>query len=173
MISARSRASVRNFQSWRRSLLVLPSGFLRQVRRRSHPLRARPSSNPNLGWRQDQEFPGCKLVRVVFEHGIKVLNLGLEACAWEPKENDARVEEALVEDQVAEIAISDDQNALFVLRDCQDILIGKTVRIFTGYGRNVMAKPAKVSNQPEISALIEQESHTGVASDRAPLGGLG
>jgi hypothetical protein len=36
-----------------------------------------------------------------------------------------------------------------------------------------MAKLAKMGNQPEIGALVEQEFHAGVASDRAPFGGFG
>jgi hypothetical protein len=36
-----------------------------------------------------------------------------------------------------------------------------------------MTQPPKVGNQPKIGALVEQEFHTGVASDRAPLGGFG
>jgi hypothetical protein len=36
-----------------------------------------------------------------------------------------------------------------------------------------MAKLTKVGNQPEVGALVEEELHTGVASDRAPFGGFG
>ena len=47
------------------------------------------------------------------------------------------------------------------------------MRVLARDGRNVVAKLTKSSNQPEIGALVEEEFHTGVASDRAPFGGFG
>jgi hypothetical protein len=121
----------------------------------------------------DYELATRKLVSVFLQHGIKVFGFGLEARSWKPKEDDAGVDEALMEDQFPEIAVGNEQNALLVPCDRKDILIGKTRRVLARDGRNVMAKFAKVGNQPEISALVEEEFHTGAASDRAPLGGFG
>jgi hypothetical protein len=39
-------------------------------------------------------------------------------------------------------------------------------------GRNIMATLAKVGNQSEVGALVEEEIHR-VTSDRAPFGGCG
>ena len=74
-------------------------------------------------------------------------------------------------DERAEIAIGHDQNPPRGPGDGEDILIGKAGRIGARDGLHVMATLAKVGNQPEVSALVEQEVHR-AASDRAPFGGL-
>src|SRR5436190_17021718 len=73
-----------------------------------------------------------KLVRVFLDHGIEALDFGLQVSTWEPKENDACMEEPLVEDQLTEIAVGNQQNALLVPGDRKDILIGKTMRVVAG-----------------------------------------
>jgi hypothetical protein len=55
-----------------------------------------------------------------------------------------------MEYQLAEIPIGKEQNALLVPGCRQDILIRKTRRVLARDGRHVMAKRAKVGNQPEI-----------------------
>jgi hypothetical protein len=110
---------------------------------------------------------------VILQYGIEVFDFGLKAGSGESKEKNAGVREALVKDQFAEIPVSNEQNTLLVPGDCQDILIGRAMRVVARDGRNVMAKLTKVGNQPEVGALVEEELHTGVASDRAPFGGFG
>jgi hypothetical protein len=136
-------------------------------------LGARKTGNADLPWRDDNKLAACKLVSVILHHGIEVFDLGLQVSSWKSKEDDAGVDESLVEDQLTEIAVGNEQNPLLFPSDGKDILISKTRGVLARDRRNVMAKLAKVGNQPEISALVEQESHTGVALDRAPLGGFG
>ncbi len=106
------------------------------------------------------------------QYSIEVFKLGLQVGSWEPKEDDAGVDESLVENQLAEIAVSDHQNPSLCPGDGQDVRIGKTRRIVARDGLNVMAELAKVGNQPEVGALVEQEFHR-AASERAPFGGFG
>jgi hypothetical protein len=101
-----------------------------------------------------------------------MLDLGLQLGSRKPEEHDAGVDESLVEDQLAEIAVSHHQHPTLCPGDGQDILIGKTMRIVARDDLNVMAELAKVGNQPEVGALVEQESHK-AASERAPFGGFG
>jgi hypothetical protein len=131
------------------------------------------TGNPNLAGGHDYEFAILKLIRMFLQHGVEMFDFGLQVSTWESKENDPGVQESLVEDQLAEVAVSNEQNALLVPGYCQDILISKTGRVLAGDSRNVVAKLTKVRDKAEISALVEEEFHTGVASDRAPLGGFG
>jgi hypothetical protein len=66
------------------------------------------------------------------EYGIEVFDLDLETGAREAKENDAGVGKSLLEDKLAEIAVGNDENALFFSCDFKDILIGKTGREVAG-----------------------------------------
>jgi hypothetical protein len=88
-----------------------------------------------------------------------VVNLGLKVGSWKSKEDDAGVGESLVENQFAKIAVGDHQNPLLLPGDGQDILIGKSRWIVARDGLSVMAKLAKVGNQPEVGALVKQEVH--------------
>ena len=103
---------------------------------------------------------------------IELFNLGLQGSARKPEEDDAGVGEALLKDELAEIAVGNDQNPSLLPGDCQNILIGKTVWVVTGDGLNVMSERLQVGNQSEISALVKKEVHK-VASGRVPLGGFG
>jgi hypothetical protein len=80
------------------------------------------------------------------------------------------VGKALVEDQLAEIAIGNDQNSLLLPGNCQDILIREAWRVVARDGRHVMSK---VGNEAKVSAVIKQELHPSGASERAPFGGFG
>jgi hypothetical protein len=42
---------------------------------------------------------------VLREHGIEVIDLGLQLSSWEPKENDAGAGQSLLEDKLTEIAV--------------------------------------------------------------------
>ena len=80
---------------------------------------------------------------------------------------------SLIEDQLAEIAIGNDEDPLLLTGNRQDILIGKTMRVIARDSGNVMAEASKVWDQSKVSALIKEEFHTSGASERAPLGGFG
>src|ERR687895_1054709 len=77
-----------------------------------------------------------------------------------------------MEDKLAEIAVCDDQNPFLFPGDFKDTLIGKTRRIITRDGLNVMSELAKVRNKSEVGALVEQEFHR-AASARPPFRGFG
>ena len=128
--------------------------------------------NPDPAGGHDQEFSPLKVLYVFRKHGIEVFNLRLQGSSGKPKENDAWVGKFLVKDQLAEIPVSDNQHAPLFPCDCQDIFIGKTVRILTRDSGNVMAKVTKVRHQSKVSALVEEEFHR-AASERTPFGGLG
>ena len=130
------------------------------------------TSHANLARGHHQECTTFERFSVLLEDGIELVDLSLQVCSWEPKEDDAGMGESLLEDQLAEIAVGDHQHPSLLPGNGQDILIGKTRRIAVRDGRNVMATLAKVGNQPEIGALVEQEIHR-LASDRAPFGGFG
>ena len=135
--------------------------------------RARTIGNPDLAGAHDQELAPHKLVSMLLQHGIEVFDLRLQRSAREAEEDDAGVGEALVEDQLAEVAIRNYQNTPLVASDREDILVSETMGMVLGNGGDVMAKLAKMHNETKISALVEEEFHMGVASDRTPFGGLG
>ena len=131
------------------------------------------TGNPDLARAHHQELAAAKLVSVVLEHRGEVVDLGLQRGPGKSEEEDAGVEEALVEDQLAEIPVGHHQDALLSPCDGQDIFISKAVRVVAGDGGYVVTKASKVVNEAKVGALVEEESHTGVASGTAPFGGLG
>jgi hypothetical protein len=66
---------------------------------------------------------------VLLQRLIQALDLRLQLGTGKSEKQNAGVSKALVEDQLSEIAISDDQNSLFVQRNRQDVLIRKTRRV--------------------------------------------
>jgi hypothetical protein len=110
---------------------------------------------------------------MLLQHGIELFDFCLQGSAWEPKEDDASVSEAPVEDQLAEIAIGNHENALLSLRDCENLLISKAVWVVLGNSRDIVAKLAKMRDEAKVSTLVEEKSHTGVASETALFGGFG
>ena len=120
-----------------------------------------------------QEFAGGKLPGMFLEYRIEVVDLDLQVRSGKPEEHDAGVGEALVEDQLAEIAVGNQQNPLLLPGDRQDILISQAMRVIARDGRNIVAETAKVGNQSKVSTLVEQEFHTSGASEAALFGGFG
>ena len=102
----------------------------------------------------------------------ELFDFGLQGSAWQPKEDDASVGEALLEDELAEVVVCNNENPLLVSGDGKHIFIGKPMGVVAGDGGNIMAKRLQVRDESEVSALVEEECHK-VASGRAPLGGLG
>jgi hypothetical protein len=47
--------------------------------------------NANLARGHHQELATLKIISVFREHGIEVIDLGLQLSSWEPKENNAGV----------------------------------------------------------------------------------
>jgi hypothetical protein len=109
-------------------------------------LGARMTGDANLARGHHQERPTLKRFSVFLEDGIKLFDFRLKGCSGEPKEDDAGVAELLVEDQLAEIAVSNHQDPSLLPGDSQDIRIGKTRRIVARDGGHVMAELAKVRN---------------------------
>lgn len=79
----------------------------------------------------------------------------------------------LMENQLTEVPVGNHQNALLSRRDGQDISIRKALGVVAGNGGDVVAKAPEVGNEAKVSALVEEEFHTGVTSAAAPFGGLG
>src|SRR5262249_52704974 len=82
------------------------------------PSGTRTTSNANLTGRNDEALTALKFVRVFLTHRIEVVNFDFNRSSWKPKENDASMSESLVEDQLAEIPIGNNQNALLSSGDC-------------------------------------------------------
>jgi hypothetical protein len=136
-------------------------------------LSSRATGNPNVARRHNDELSGRQLVRLILERLIQVFDLGLQLGPGKPEKQHASVGKSLVEDQLAEIAVGNDEDALLLPGDRQHVLIGKTRRIVSRDGRDVVAEASKVVHKAEIGALVEEEFHTSGASVRAPLGGFG
>ena len=83
--------------------------------------------NANLAWSHHQELAELEIVGVFAEHGIEVFDLGFETGSRKPEENDAGVSQFLLEDQLAEVAVGNDQDSLLFPGYFKDVLVGKTV----------------------------------------------
>ena len=92
------------------------------------------SRNANLAWSHHQEFAELEIVGVLAEYGIEVFDLGLECSSRKPEENDAGVSQFLLEDQLAEVAVGNDQNSLLFPGYFKDVLVGETVGEIPGNG---------------------------------------
>lgn len=110
---------------------------------------------------------------MILERLIQVLNFSLQLGPRKPKKQHARVGKPLVENQLAEIAVRNDEDPLLPLGNRQHVLIRQAVRIVARDGCNIVAEASKVGNEAKIGALIKEEFHTSGASERAPLGGFG
>jgi hypothetical protein len=126
-----------------------------------------------VAWRHNDELPGRQLLSVLLQRLIQVLNLGLELCPGKPEKQDAGVSKPLMENQLAEIAVSNDQDPMLLPCELKNVLIRQSMRVIAGDSRNIMAKASKMGDQSKVSALIKEKFHTSGASERAPLGGLG
>jgi hypothetical protein len=77
-----------------------------------------------------------------------------------------------LEDRLAEIAVGNDQNPSLFPGDFKDILIGKTRRIVTRDGLNVMPEMAKVGNKDLQEGSCDKTQQADIAShkDTSSLG---
>jgi hypothetical protein len=71
-----------------------------------------------LAERNDHKLPGCQLVAALVQRLIQMFDLGLQLGPGKSEKQDAGVGKALVEDQLAEIAIGNDQNSLLLPGNC-------------------------------------------------------
>ena len=85
--------------------------------------------NTNLACSHHQELPELKIVSVFAEHGIEVFDLGFETGSRKTEEYDACVSQFLLENQLAKIPVSNDQDSLLFPGYLKDVLVGETVRI--------------------------------------------
>ena len=142
--------------------------FCKQARHEKQ-LRVRTASNTNPAGADHHKRTTLKRLSVFIQRPVKLFDFGLQGRTWKPKEDDPSVGEALLEDELAEVAVCNQQNALLVSCDGKHICIGKPVRVVAGDGGNVMSKRLQVRDESEVSALVEEKCHR-VASGRAPLG---
>jgi hypothetical protein len=71
-----------------------------------------------LAERNDHKLPGRQLVAALVQRLIQMFDLGLQLGPGKSEKQDAGVGKALVEDQLAEIAIGNDQNSLLLPGNC-------------------------------------------------------
>jgi hypothetical protein len=93
------------------------------------PLFAGPAGNADLAGGHHGELSQHKLISVIFQYGIEVVDFGLKAGARETKEYNAVVCLFLLENESSEIAVGNYEDAALLPGDYKDVLIGKTVRI--------------------------------------------
>jgi hypothetical protein len=70
-----------------------------------------------LAERNDHKFPGRQLITALLQRLIQMFDLGLQLGPGKSEKQDAGVGKALVEDQLAEIAIGNDQNSVLLPRN--------------------------------------------------------
>ena len=131
------------------------------------------TGNANLAGRHDHELTGRKLITMILESLIQMLDLRLQLGPRKPEKQHAGVGKTLVEDQLAEIPVRNDEDPLLLPGNRQDVLIRQSMGVIPRDGSNVVAKGSKVGDQSKVSALIKEELHTSGASERAPFGGFG
>jgi hypothetical protein len=90
--------------------------------------------HPNLARAHHQELAAGKFSGVFMECLVEVLDLGVQGGPRQPEEEDAGMGEALVENQLPEIAIGNDQDPLLLPGDRKHVLIGKAGREIAGNG---------------------------------------
>jgi hypothetical protein len=135
-------------------------------------LGARTAGNTNPAGTDHHKCTSLKRLSVFSEHPVELCDFGWQGSAWKPKEDDASVGKTLLKDELAEIAVCNNENPLLVSGNGKHIFIGKPVRIVARDGANVMSKRLQVRDESEVSALVKEECHR-VALGRVPLGGLG
>jgi hypothetical protein len=117
------------------------------------------TGNTNPARTHHHKRTGLKRLSVCIQDLSELFDFGLQGSAWKPKEDDAGVSKAVLEDQLAEIAVCNQENPLLVPGDGKHICIGKPVGIVAGDRGHVMAKLLQVKDESEISALVEEEFH--------------
>jgi len=74
-----------------------------------------------LAERDDHKLPGRQLITALLQRLIQMFGLGLQLGSGKSEKQDAGVGKALAEDQLAEIAIGNDQNSLLLPSNRSDV----------------------------------------------------
>ena len=103
-------------------------------------LGARTAGNANPAGTYHHKRTGLKCLSVFIQRPVELVDFGLQGSAWQPKEDDPSVSEALLEDQFTKIAVCNNENPLLLPGNSKHIFIGKPVGVITGDGARVMSK---------------------------------
>lgn len=110
-----------------------------------------------------------KPVGIVRQYVIESGDLGWQVNRTEPEVEDPGVWLPLAEDELTEVTIECDQNALIANGDGQDLRIVQGWSVVGGDKRNIVATTSKVGSDASIGALVDEESQRHVsASCTAP-----
>ena len=110
-----------------------------------------------------------KPVGIVRQYVIESGDLGWQVNRTEPEVEDPGVWLPLAEDELTEVTIECDQNALIANGDGQDLRIVQGWSVVGGDKRNIVATTSKVGSDASIGALVDEESQRQVsASCTAP-----
>ena len=111
----------------------------------------RSTCNADVARRHNDELAGRQFISVLPQRLIQMFDFGLQLGPRKPEKQHASVGEALIENQLAEIPVGNNQNSLFLAGDRKDILVGKTMGVISGDGRNVVAEGSKVVDKAKVS----------------------
>jgi hypothetical protein len=75
---------------------------------------------------------------------IQMIDLGQQLGPRKPEKQHASVGKSLVENQFTEIPVGNNEDPLLLPGDRKNILVGKTMGVVSGDGRNVVAEISKV-----------------------------
>ena len=67
------------------------------------------------------------------------------------------------EDQLPEVSIFSDEDALFSRSDGKHLVIWERGRVIKSDDRNIVAEPSKIRCKATVSTLVKEEPHAGVA----------
>ena len=91
---------------------------------------------------------------MILKRAIQMFDFGLQLGPRKPEKQHASVGKALIEDQLAEIPVGNNQCSLLLAGDRKDILVGKTMGVVSGDGRNVVAEISKVAGTNERPIFV-------------------
>lgn len=134
------------------SLLTRRRGPAEQVEPTLLDARA-ADANPSVV--HHQEF--VEAPRVHIQDVIEPGNLDRLRLVPEAKEDDAAMRETTTEDQLAEVSVIRDEDAVLGDGKGQHIVVGEGSRIFVGDGCSVMAERSEVIAQRQICALVQEK----------------
>ena len=86
-------------------------------------LGTRTASNTNPGGTDHHKCTSLKRLSVFIQRPVDLFNFGWQGSAWQPKKDDPGVGKALLEDELAEVAVCNDENPLLVSGNGKHIFI--------------------------------------------------
>ena len=114
-----------------------------------------------------------ELLGVVSENVLEPANLGRDVLVSQTKEDDPCVRKPLPDDQLAEISIIGDQDALLPVSDAQDLGIFDGAGVVSDNRSDIMPEALKVGCERQVSAFIQQEPHRLGGGEATWCSGLG